>query len=141
MYVYPAPSVISILSPPQVAATATNLAAKNEYARSKQEILQFHPHARTLQESETSLAKGNDTHRGWKAVFELDGDRFGQEEKVISHLYVFSYNGRSWTVKYRFTHPKNTDETEEIDSFLRNLEWTFKSNLNVKVPGIIEITK
>jgi hypothetical protein len=139
MYVYPAPSVVSILSPPHVAATARSLAAKNEYARSKNEILQSHPFAKLLGELETSLVKGNDTYQGWKAIFELDGARFGQQEKVFSHLYVFSYIGGSWTVKYRFTYPKSIEETQEIETFLRNLEWTFKSSLSVNVPGIIEI--
>jgi len=139
VYVYPAPSVVSILSPPHVAATARSLAAKNEYARSKHEILQSHPLATLLGEVEASLVKGNATYQGWKAIFELDGARFGQREKVISYLYVFSYIGGSWTVKYRFTHPKSIEETQEIETFLRNLEWTFKSSLSVNVPGIIEI--
>ncbi|MBI2348958.1 MAG: hypothetical protein HYV05_09950 [Deltaproteobacteria bacterium] len=62
---------------------------------------------------------------GWKATFEIDGASFGLSQKVTSHLYLFSYLGEKWTVKYRFTYPKDFDGAKDIEMFLKTLEWTF----------------
>lgn len=126
VYVHPAPSLLSIGSPPQVVTAAREKLTQSEFNRSKQEILQSHPSAKVLRETETSLSKGGRLHMGWKATFEIDGASFGLSQKVTSHLYLFSYLGEKWTVKYRFTYPKDFDGAKDIEMFLKTLEWTFK---------------
>ena len=48
VYVYPAPSLVSIGSPPEVVETAHARLAKNEFEARKREILQSHPWSRLI---------------------------------------------------------------------------------------------
>jgi hypothetical protein len=141
VYVYPIPGVVSVLSPPNVANTARMMAAKNEFARSRGEILQSHAVAKLTEEAEALLTLGNKTHHGWKATFELHGARFGQKDNVASYLYVFPYVSGNWTLKYRFTHSKATDGIEHIEAFMRDLKLTFKEGFSLQLPGVFETTR
>jgi len=126
VYIYPTPPVVSIGSPAHVVATAKRMSAQGEFNRGKNEIFKSHPSARMLSETETLLSKNGLAHTGWRATFESDGGTFGLPYKVTSHLYVFSYVADKWTVKYRFTHPKDFDAAGDIETFLQTLEWTIK---------------
>jgi len=50
VYVYPAPSLLSIGSPPDVVASARGTLCNNEFARRKKELVDAHSGARLIQE-------------------------------------------------------------------------------------------
>lgn len=126
VYVYPAPSLISIGSPPNVIAAARNRLAEDEFAARKLEIMQYRPGVILIQEREVSLRQGNAENLGKMATFEYEEDFAGQRQLLRSHLYLFCFAGDKWTIKYRFTHSRFFDPTQEIEKFMTNLSWTLK---------------
>lgn len=128
VYVYPAPSLVSIGSPPEVVASARARLSQNEFETRKQEILHVHPGARLIQEREVSMPWGSMTYSGRMATFEFEDFFAGQRQVLRSHVYLFSYVGEKWTIKYRFTHPKSFDATKEIEGFMQSLSWTLISS-------------
>ena len=124
IYVYPAPSLISIGSPPNVVAAARDRLAQNEFEARKREVMHFRPGALLIEEREVSLQQGNATYLGKMATFEYEEVFAGQRQLLRSHLYFFCFAGGKWVIKYRFTHPRFFDATKEIDEFMKNLLWT-----------------
>lgn len=124
VYVYPAPSLISIGSPPNVVAAARDRLAQNEFAARKREVMQYRPGAILIQEKEVSLQQNNAANVGKMATFEYEEVFAGQRQLLRSHLYLFCFAGGKWVIKYRFTHPRFHDATKEIDEFMKNLFWT-----------------
>lgn len=124
VYVYPAPSLISIGSPPNVVAAARTRQAQNEFEARKREIMRFRPGVILVQEGETTLQQSNATYSGKMATFEYEEVFAGRRQLLRSHLYLFCFAGGKWVIKYRFTHPRFFDGTREIDEFMRNLPWT-----------------
>jgi len=128
VYVYPAPSLVSIGSPPEVVALARARLAKGEFEARKREVLQAHPGARLVEETEVSLPQGVWTYSGRMATFEYEGVFAFQGQALRSQVYLFNYVGGKWAIKYRFTHPKRFDATKEIEAFMQNLQWTVASS-------------
>jgi hypothetical protein len=124
VYVYPAPSLVSIGSPPGVVASARATLCQSEFERGKREVLGAHAGGRLLGEKDVVLLQGGTNFSGRAATFEYDGLFAGQHQPVSSELYVFCYIGGSWTIKYRFTYARTFDATEAISAFMRTLSWT-----------------
>jgi hypothetical protein len=124
VYVYPAPSLIFIGSPPHVVAAARDLSAQNEFDARKREVMHFRPGVILIQERKVSLQQGTATYLGRMATFEYEEVFTGQRQLLRSHLYLFCFVGDKWVIKYRFTHPRFFDATKELDEFMKNLSWT-----------------
>ncbi len=120
VYVYPAPSLVSIGSPPEVVAGAREHLTRNEFERRKQEILQAHPSARLIGQSDAKRAESDRSYPGKLAVFEYEDMFAGSRTQLRSVLYLFCYVGDKWTVKFRFTHPQAVDATKEIQEFIQS---------------------
>ena len=121
VYVYPAPSLVSIGSPPEVIAGARAQLTENEFENRKQEILHAHPGARLIEQRDTTRTEGGQSYPGKLAVFEYEDVFAGARISVRSQLYLFCYVGGKWTVKHRFTHPKAVDGDKEIQEFIQSL--------------------
>lgn len=127
VYVYPAPKVVSIGSPPNVIATAQDIAAKNHFEGCKQGILQLHPGAKLIEESDVSLVQAGKTQLGRMAIFQYEDVLANKRQLVEGRVYVFCYVSDNWTIKYRFSYPMGYDATKDIDDFMRSLSWTLTS--------------
>jgi hypothetical protein len=128
VYVYPAPSLVSIGSPPDVVAAARENLSKNEFEARKREILNFRPGAILVKEMDVSLQQGNTLYSGKMATFEYMEVFGGLRQPLRSHLYLFCYAGSKWVIKYRFTHPTDYDASKDIDDFMKNWHWTLTSS-------------
>jgi len=125
IYVHPAPPLVSIGSPPEVVAAARAKLMNDEFELQKRQILRVHSGGRLIQESVVSLSQGTTTYAGKMATFEFEENFAGRRQPVQSHIFLFSYVDGKWTVKYRFSHPLSLDAAKEIDTFMKNLRWTF----------------
>jgi hypothetical protein len=119
VYVYPAPSITSILSPPEVIALARSLAANQEFQDRKQEIIRAHPSARLLSERDVPPPLDSIPLMGRVATFEFEDVFAGQSQELRSDLYLFSYVADKWIVKYRFTYATSSDASKRIEDFIR----------------------
>ena len=123
VYVYPAPPLISIGSPPDVVASARAHLAQGEFERRKQEIEQAHPGAVLIEQQETAEAKGGQLYPGEQAVFEYVAAFGGPAMQVQSRLYLFCYIDGKWAIEYRFTYPKGENAEQEIKQFMKDWNW------------------
>lgn len=123
VYVYPAPPIISIGSPPGVVATARAISAKNHYEANKRSILSSYAGARLIEDTEISLPIGKHLRVGRMATFEFEQPFNGLPQQVRSHLCLFDHIGGRWMLKYRLTYPKSLELTKEIDTILLGLPW------------------
>jgi hypothetical protein len=127
VYVYPAPSLVSIGSPPDVVASARATLCNNEFARRKKELVDAHSGARLIQERAAPPLGGGPQIPGEMAAFEYDDLFGGQRQPLRSELYVFCYVGGKWAFEYRFTSPKSRDASGAILTFIATLRWTVPS--------------
>ena len=125
VYVYPAPSLISIGSPSDVVASAHATLCKTEFERRKGgELIGAHPGARQIGEKDAPLPQGGPPLPGKMAAFEYDDLFAGARLPLHSELYVFCYVGGKWAFEYRFTSPRNFAATEAIAALMMKLPWT-----------------
>ena len=123
VYVYPAPSLVSIGSPPEVVAGAKAHLTEEEFERRKQEIQRAHPGATLIEQRDTVRAESGRSYPGKLAVFEYQGVFAGSKMALRSHLYVFCYVGGKWAVEYRFTRPTGQDADRKIQEFIEKWRW------------------
>ena len=123
VYVYPAPSLVSIGSPSQTVTSARSFLAKNEFEARKREITQPRPGARLIEDTEISIPIGGTVRVGRMATFEYEEKFAGKQQALRSHLCMFNYVGGKWALKYRITYPKHLEATSEIDTVLQGVPW------------------
>lgn len=123
VYVYPAPPLTVIGSPPEVVAQARSGLAEREFARNKLEILRNQSGAKLIEEREATHSEGGKTHHGAVAIYEYNYSFGGPEVPVRSYLYLFCNVDGKWSIKYRFTHPRDVDGTATIEEFLQSFKW------------------
>jgi hypothetical protein len=123
VYVYPAPSLLSIGSPTNTVASARVILTNREFEARKQEILHAHPGGKLMEDTEISIPIGGATRVGRIANFEYEHNFAGQYQMVRSHLCMFNFVGGEWALKYRITYPKNLETTSEIDALLQGIPW------------------
>lgn len=126
VYVYPAPSVVSILSPAEVTARAKELSAQQHFETVKSDIIRAHPEARLVSEEEVTLVQAGGIQKGKKAGFEFEGVFANQRQQLKSHAYLFVHG--KWFIKYRITYPQDIDGAvrEKIKDFMNSLQWPMK---------------
>jgi hypothetical protein len=123
VYVYPAPHLVSIASPPNVIAGTRMDLTQVEFERRKSEVLHAHPDAKLIEEEDLTLSKNSQSNYGKLAVFDYE-DRFaGMSTRLHSYLYVFCYVNNKWAIEYRFTFTADVNGTPKIQEFLQNLDW------------------
>ena len=123
VYVYPAPPLVSIGSPPEATASARTFLAKREFEARKQEVMLSHPGGPLIEDTEISIPIGGTRRVGRMATFEYEQSFAGQFQPVRSHLCMFSFVGGKWTLKYRITYPKSLAAAREIDTVLQGVPW------------------
>ena len=124
VYVYPAPSLISIGSPDNVVASARAKLTQMEFARRKREIVLSHQDATLLDESADNFVQGSGSLAGWKAVFSYDLNINGIMAPARSQLFVFCFVHGPWALEYRFTYPQRLDASPAINAFMQALRVT-----------------
>jgi hypothetical protein len=123
VYVYPSPAVRTFWSAADIVQEAQIHETEAEFQRCKWEIQHSHPVARLIEEAVFVRTNGIVTMSGRRVVFEFE-DRFGGvKTKVRSHLYIFCFVGGKWTVKYRFTHPRDLEAETDLEAFIRDWIW------------------
>jgi len=128
IYVYPTPSPVSTGAPPETIANTRARLLEAEFTTRKQEILDSHPGARLIQEENIGLPQRGKTYSGMMATFEFEGIFGGQDNALLSNLYLFCNVDGEWIIKYRFTYPKNVNASKEIEGFMKSLKWSLKSS-------------
>ncbi len=123
VYVYPAPRLVSIGSPPEVVAGARAHLAAGEFDRRKREVQQVHPGAQLVEQRDTVRMEGGQSYSGKLAVFEYDEVFAGSKMPLRSCLYVFCYVDSKWAIEYRFTYPKDQDAEKAIQEFIQKWNW------------------
>jgi hypothetical protein len=127
IYIYPSPSVLNLGSRSEVVTLAKNTLASQDFQRHHEEILKVHPNARVVEEESTpSLGETSSTASGYFAKYAYTQDIAGQVRPVESLLYVYSYVGDKWTIKYRITYPAATETPAAVDWFMHSLAWTIR---------------
>ena len=128
VYIYLAPSVVSIGSSPEVAETTKDLMFQSHLNDVKREIMQVHPDAKLISENSCVVTIGEQSHKGQEVTFEFAYVFGTKPQDSISQLYLFQHDG--WMIKYRFTFPKVTAVTSEavVMDFLKKLVWPTKGN-------------
>ncbi len=127
-YIHPSPPLQSFGSPPDVVAGTRARLAQREFEMHRDNIIAMYRGARLIEERDTVQVDGGQSHPGKVAIIEFEDveDVFGfggSKSLVRSHLYLFCYAVENWTVKYRFTHPKTTDASEDISAFMKAWHW------------------
>lgn len=123
VYVYPAPPLVSIGSPPGTVASARTFLAKSEFEARKREVLQSRSGARLTEDTEISVPIGGTFRVGRMATFEYQDQFAGQRQSPRSHLCMFNFVGGTWALKYRITYPASLEATREIDTILQGVPW------------------
>lgn len=123
VYVYPAPPLVSIGSPPGTVASTRAFLAKSEFEARKREVLQPRPGARLIEDTEISVPIGGTVRVGRMATFEYEDQFAGRRQSLRSHLCMFNYVGGTWALKYRITYPASLEATHEIDTLLQGVPW------------------
>lgn len=123
VYVYPAPPLVSIGSPPGTVASTRAFLAKSEFEARKHEVLQPRPGARLIEDTEISVPIGGTVRVGRMATFEYEDQFAGRRQSLRSHLCMFNYVGGTWALKYRITYPASLEATHEIDTLLQGVPW------------------
>lgn len=123
VYVYPAPSPLSIGALMNTVVSGRAILTKKEFEARTREILHAHPGGKLTEDTEMSIPIGGVTRVGRIATFEYEQNFAGQYQMVRSHLCMFDFVGGKWTLKYRITYPKNLETTSEIDAFLQGVPW------------------
>lgn len=123
IYVYPAPPLVSIGSPPETIASAQAYLSKQEFEARKRETLQPRPQARLIEDTEISIPIGGTVRTGRVATFEYEENFLGKRQSLRSHLYMFNFVGSKWAIKFRISYPKHLEVTREIDMILRGVPW------------------
>ncbi len=123
VYVYPAPPLVSIGSPPGTVASARTFLAKSEFEARKREVLQSRPGARLIEDTEISVPIGGTLRVGRMTTFEYEDQFAGQRQSLRSHLCMFNFVGGTWALKYRITYPASLEATREIDTILQGVPW------------------
>src|SRR5258708_28298148 len=98
VYVYPAPSLVSIGSPPNVVAGARARLTEGELERRKLEIQQTHPGATLIRQRDTARTESGRSYPGKVAIFEYDDVFAGSRTRVLAHLYLFCYVCIKWAI-------------------------------------------
>lgn len=127
VYVYPAPSLVSIGSPAAVIASAREHLCADEFARRKAEIVHAHPDAQLLDQGDVGLPRPSGPFPGKRARYAFDEVFGGAPQRVSSELDVFCYVGEKWAMEYRFTSPQNAASAGKISQFMADLPWTVAS--------------
>jgi hypothetical protein len=123
VYVFPAPPLVSIGSPPDMVETARVHLTENEFQDRVQEIELAHPGAVVTDQQDTRQIQGGLLYPGKFAAFEYD-DLFGGDRVPLhSYLYLFCFVGDKWAVEYRFTCPEKEDCDKEIQDFIQKWNW------------------
>jgi len=123
VYIYPAPSLVSIGSPPEVVADARAHLTEREFERRKQEIEHVHPGCVFIEQRDIMQIENGQSYPGKLAVFEYEGAFAGSRISLRSRLYVFCFVGGKWAIEYRFTCPKHADTDEKIQEFIQKWRW------------------
>jgi hypothetical protein len=123
VYVYPAPSLVSIGSPQNVIAGAQAHLAEGEFENRKREVEHAHLNAVVIEQRDTMRTQGNRSYPGKLAVYEYEDLFAGSRIRLRSRLYVFCYVGDKWAIEYRFSYPKDEDADTQIQEFIRNWDW------------------
>lgn len=123
VYVYPAPPLVSIGSPPETVASARAYLSNQEFEARKREALQPRPGARLIEDTEISIPVGGTVRTGRMATFEYDENFLGKKQSLRSHLCMFNFVGGKWALKFRISYPRHLEVTREIDSILQGVPW------------------
>ncbi len=109
VYVYP---MISTASPDNL---------RFNFEEAKRTISLLHKNAKLVKENPATLKQSGATYSGFMASFEYEDKFAGFYQPVTSHLYLFCDKNGKWEIKYRFTHPKDVDASQNIEEFMNNL--------------------
>jgi hypothetical protein len=123
VYVYPAPKLTSIGSPPDVIAGAQTHLAEQEFDRRQQEIMHAHPKATLMDQHDTDHIENTHSFPGKTATYEFEGIFAGSSQSLRSLLYVFCYVNGKWAIEYRVTFPKAEDDDGEVQNFIHQWNW------------------
>lgn len=123
VYVYPAPRVTAIGSPPEVVAQARTAMMQREFDARVEEILRSHAASKLIEVKSVTLVQAGRTYPGVMATFEYEEVFASRRQLLSSRLYLFGYIDGQWDVAYRFSYPKDSDLSGRIDQFMKDWAW------------------
>jgi hypothetical protein len=126
VYVYPAPSLESFGSPPDVIAEARQRLTESEFTRQKQALVRAYSGVRMIDERDIVRAEAGKRYPGKFALFEYKEGPSGARVQVRSSLYLFCFVGGKWAVEYRFTIPEGGNAHGEVQDFIQKWNWNVK---------------
>lgn len=121
VYVYPAPPVVSIGSPPEIVAAARANVFDAHYREIVNALLSCHTDAALISDDNFLLSQPSGSLNGKKAVLNYKQNFAGTTQSVISSFYLFQKG--KWLIKYRATYPwaLSNQAPDYVESLMRKL--------------------
>lgn len=118
IYIFPAPSLISIGSPQEVIDEAKAKLFDQLWQQSAESIQKAHPSVTARPPETVTITYLGHTYTGRRQLFSYEQVFAMQRQQVTSSLYVFPFINGQWVLKYRFTYPASIDMQPAVDEFI-----------------------
>jgi len=115
IYVYPGPTLEQVGSPKE--AVAASLAHFDEV---KRHVVAQHQGVKLINEEQFPMMVKGTEYPALRATMDFEGQWFGAVRPLRSHVYLVTFFGGRWIIKYRFTHPRDQKD-EVVNTFVK--EW------------------
>jgi hypothetical protein len=123
VYVYPAPTLISIGSQQAVIDDAREHLCTQVWEAIQANIIRAHPGAELIVLDQIASPSPVFKKMGRRAIFRFTGNFGGTVQPLQSEADLFCYAGQRWLVSYRATAPAAFDYHADLDALMRGLSW------------------
>ena len=116
LYVYPAPGVVSIGSPPEVVAGAHQTLFDREFDTNVQGLLHHYPSSELLLQEDYRVVQNGEPVSGRHAELQYRTQFMGRYQVVRSHLFLFRHH--DYLYKFRITYPSEVAADAQVEQFV-----------------------
>ena len=104
--------------------TSRSTSIMHEFDKVKAEIVQAHPGANWLGDTEVKHIDGEETVQGKKASYTYVSNFVKRNQQVLSYAYLFMRG--EWYILYRITYPQLQHDTvqKEVTNFIQAIDWS-----------------
>ena len=118
VYVFPAPSLISIGSPKGVVDEAKAKLFDQVWEQQIRSIMESHAPVMASPPETVTISYAGHTYTGRRQLFQYEQVFALERRQVTSSLYLFSFVNKKWSLKYRFTYPASAEMRTTTDQFI-----------------------
>ena len=123
IYVYPAPQITSIGSPPNVIEGARKKLCSDHFENVKLEIERAHPSAKLVDEGSIASPSPDFSGPAKRARYTMTEEYGARVQPLRSEADVFCYIGGKWVIVYRTTAPADVDYEIALKKLMTAIAW------------------